>query len=50
MSDRFADDIFKYIFLNEKYGILIQISMKYVCRVTITVPLPPPRDGFTHIL
>ena len=30
-NDRhFADDIFKCIFMNEKFGILIRISLKFV--------------------
>ena len=28
----FTDDIFKYIFMNEKFCILIQISMKFVSK------------------
>ena len=30
MAAFFADDIFKCVFMNEKYCILIQISMKFV--------------------
>ena len=30
-----ADDIFKYIFLNEKFRILIRISLKFVLKVPI---------------
>ena len=28
----FADDVFKCIFVNEKFGILIHISLKYVSK------------------
>ena len=34
MDTILADDIFKYIFLNEKVRILIQISLKFVPRVS----------------
>ena len=30
MADTFTDDIFKYIFVNEKFCILIKISLKFV--------------------
>ena len=30
-SRRFADDIFKCIFINEKYIIMILISLNFVC-------------------
>ena len=32
MAAIFADDIFKCIFLNEKFCILIQISVKFIAR------------------
>ena len=32
MAANFADDIFKCIFLNEKFSISIQISLKFVSR------------------
>ena len=35
MATSFADVIFKSIFLNESWNILIQMSQKYVSRVSI---------------
>ena len=32
MAAILADDIFKCIFLNEKFCILIQISLKFICK------------------
>ena len=32
MADTYADDIFKYIFLNENVKLSIQISLKFVTR------------------
>ena len=37
MAAIFADDIFKYIFLNEKVGILIKISLKFVPKCLIDI-------------
>ena len=34
MADAFADDIFKRIFLNENIRISIEISLKFVPRVS----------------
>ena len=43
MAPILADDIFKSIFLNEKYRILIKISLKFVPRSPIdNKPLPEP--------
>ena len=60
---RFADDVFKYVFLNENVWILIKISLKFVpkglinnilalvqtmaCHRSGAKPLPQPRDGLT---
>ena len=35
MADHLAEDIFKCIFLNENYGVLVEISLKFVSKGVI---------------